>query len=497
MKKLLLAPACVAAMAYAVLATNQAPQVVHAEEKQAPATIVPGMPEEFANFDPDAVNGDIVVTAAGADVIVGALSVTRWGQLSGKNSYSVGTTSCNVGTVNLNWIQNSNQHPVIAQNLYRISSDGMLMHIGNSYLKHGFCALQQSGLCGTCTPAGGGCFSQLGVGCFDPYTAGRNGSQTLLGPKWQVNANTGFFNWPYSQQGQTGDVLFKRLQADNTDINPAMNSGAVYYVEGHYVSPDDAAASNQDNNASVMRVAFSGTDPNFNMSAASSTIRMTSAIEQWPVHTTGAQVVDVRVPGEGLMHAGAYVRDNGDGTWTYIYAVHNMNSHISAYSFSVPVDAGVNVTNAGVHFSPYHSGEPYTNGAWNINIGGGQVEWTADATFAANPNANALRWSFTNTFWFTADVGPEDGTVSIGLFRTPGNVDTALPVPSAAANLLGDMNCDGFVTVSDISGFVLALTDPAGYASSFPGCDINNADINGDTFVTVADIAGFVALLAP
>lgn len=59
----------------------------------------------------------------------------------------------------------------------------------------------------------------------------------------------------------------------------------------------------------------------------------------------------------------------------------------------------------------------------------------------------------------------------------------------------GDMNCDGVLTVADIAGFVLALTDPAGYAAQFPACDINNADINNDSLISVADIGPFVALL--
>lgn len=61
--------------------------------------------------------------------------------------------------------------------------------------------------------------------------------------------------------------------------------------------------------------------------------------------------------------------------------------------------------------------------------------------------------------------------------------------------LLGDMNCDGLVSVSDIGGFVLALTDPAGYAAQFPDCDINNADINEDNIISVSDIGPFVAVL--
>lgn len=61
--------------------------------------------------------------------------------------------------------------------------------------------------------------------------------------------------------------------------------------------------------------------------------------------------------------------------------------------------------------------------------------------------------------------------------------------------LVGDMNCDGLLTVSDIAGFVLALTDPVGYAAAFPDCDINNADVNQDSVISVSDIAGFVSLL--
>ncbi|MGE3180318.1 MAG: hypothetical protein AB7N71_01710 [Phycisphaerae bacterium] len=61
--------------------------------------------------------------------------------------------------------------------------------------------------------------------------------------------------------------------------------------------------------------------------------------------------------------------------------------------------------------------------------------------------------------------------------------------------LIGDMNCDGAVTVSDIGPFVLALTNPGGYAAQFPNCDIENGDINNDGAVTVSDIGPFVALL--
>lgn len=61
--------------------------------------------------------------------------------------------------------------------------------------------------------------------------------------------------------------------------------------------------------------------------------------------------------------------------------------------------------------------------------------------------------------------------------------------------LVGDTNCDGSRSTTDIEAFIQALVDPAGYAQSFPGCDIARADIDGDGSVTSGDIDPFVALL--
>ncbi|MDX2199406.1 MAG: hypothetical protein SF069_10615 [Phycisphaerae bacterium] len=71
----------------------------------------------------------------------------------------------------------------------------------------------------------------------------------------------------------------------------------------------------------------------------------------------------------------------------------------------------------------------------------------------------------------------------------------SLLLTSITAGHLGDMNCDCFVTVGDIGGFVMALTNPAGFDAAFPDCSIQNADVNQDGFVTVGDIGAFVNLL--
>ncbi|TWT45199.1 hypothetical protein RAS1_16210 [Phycisphaerae bacterium RAS1] len=61
---------------------------------------------------------------------------------------------------------------------------------------------------------------------------------------------------------------------------------------------------------------------------------------------------------------------------------------------------------------------------------------------------------------------------------------------------VGDMNCDGVLNTLDINPFVLALSDPAGYAAAFPDCTISHADVNADGFVDVLDINPFVLLLS-
>lgn len=101
--------------------------------------------------------------------------------------------------------------------------------------------------------------------------------------------------------------------------------------------------------------------------------------------------------------------------------------------------------------------------------------------------------SFTNVTLGTATVDiPGFGTQTVQILgvHIEGNVAVK---PSFV--LLGDMNCDGVVSVSDIGGFVLALTNPAEYAIQFPDCDINAGDVNDDGAISVSDIGPFVALL--
>src|SRR5262245_3768934 len=228
--------------------------------------------------------------ATGPDVIVGDLPAVRyWGVAGDITAYSVATTSCNIGDQQLLWIEVGSQHPVIAQNVYRLK-DGRLEQIGMSWLKHGFCALAQT-LCSPCTSDPFGC-DALGIGCSDPYDASLNGQQSNLGPRSQVNASTGVFPYPFSAP-PAPPTVGRRMQVAVNDLDPALNPDALYFGEGQYVTADDAAAGNDDNNSSYRRVTVgSFSSGSWTLSTTGPTVQQKAAIFAWKDNGLGLGVPD-------------------------------------------------------------------------------------------------------------------------------------------------------------------------------------------------------------
>ncbi|QOJ00122.1 MAG: EF-hand domain-containing protein [Phycisphaeraceae bacterium] len=419
----------------------------------------------------------------GPDVIVGEL--LGWGRYSaigGITSFAIGTESCNVGDAPIQWIANTNEHPVIAQNLYRIK-DGVFTHVGMSWVKHGFSSVNGT-TCGPCTQPPGGS-SQLGVGCSDPYGSGLNGSQGGLGPRSQVNATTGVFQYPPTAPGVTNE-LSRRLQVNTADITPAQNVGAIYLSESQYVTRDDALWNNALNNASYRRttIASATATPAY----SGPTVRRKTAIEGWRDIDPTVTLVPVEYDDGGILvrfWVGAKVINNGDGTWTYVYAVHNLNSDRSGQRFTLPRNPGVVISQNTFHAPFSHSGEPYSNAAWAYTEGGNSIEWSTQ-TFAQNANANAIRWGTAYTFTIRANTGPETGTASLGLFKpgTPTSLAVQLPVP-AGIPCGPDFNGDGFLDFFDLDAFVECFEGVA----CPPGRD---ADYNGDGFIDFFDADAFV-----
>lgn len=421
--------------------------------------------------------------SVGPDVIVGAIpNISKYGASGGIAAYAFGSTSCNIGTTQLDWFAGTNQHPVIPQNTYRFKN-GRFEQIGMSFVKHGFCALQQT-LCGSCQPAGGGCPSMLGIGCSDPYDSGLNGDQSNLGPRSQINASTGFFPYPFTNltDPTTPAVLKKRVQMKLDDLNPAMNAGAVYYAECQYIHPDDAAVGNDDNNSSYRKFTVGTlTGGSYNLALTGATFQQKVAMFAWKDNDPAVTLQNVDVSNDGRFWIGYRVTDNGDGTWHYEFAVQNMNSDRAGGSFSIPVADGVTLTNIGFTDVHHHSGELQSTVDWTATVADGSITW-ATQTFGENPNANAIRWSTMYNFRFDANSPPVLGTGSLGLFKAggagdPAAVSFAVLGPDVAVDpCLGDFNNDGTVGPTDLAYLL----------GSWGGPD---ADADGNGTTDAADLA--------
>jgi hypothetical protein len=379
------------------------------------------------------------VAAGGPDVTVFAFTDVRsYGSADGFAAYSLGTTSCNRGDTPLNWCNNSGgagcapgsgseDHPVIAQNLYRLKS-GRFEQIGMSWLKHGFASLNAT--TGGCTGSGGqSCQqppageNQLGVGCIDPYDAFTNGWQPVLGRRSEVNATTGVF--PYPPSASSASTLYdKRIKVDVEDVDPALNAGATYWMEGQYIASDDAAAGNALNNASHGQVTV-GAGAGFPLTLTGTFFQQQPAIYAWKTQDPSVVLVNADVPGPIVerFHVGRKVTSLGGGLWHYEYAVHNFNSDRSARAFNVEFTTATSFTNVGFKDIEHHSGEPYAGTDWSVSSSGGLLSWST-VDFANDQNANALRAATMFNFWFDADQPPERAVVhSLGLFK-PGTSDS-------------------------------------------------------------------------
>lgn len=453
------------------------------------------------------------VASAVPDVIVGdLLAPSRYTPAyNGYWAFAIGTTSCNVGDTTLSWVASTNQHPVIGQTAYRyktVNGTGRFEMIGISWLKHGFTALNET-LCGPCSnPDNTG--STLDPTCSDPYVASLNGSQSGLGPRFQVNAYTGFYPYPVTGVPAippTGDPqrgVFRRLNIHQDDLAPALNPGALYFGEGHYVTPDDAAAGNGNNNASYRRMYVTALSPSgYNLSFQSSgsgnaTVRRVSGIFAWRGVDPLVQIANVDVPGEGRFEVAYRAQLGTDGLYHYEYMVRNHNSDRSAGSVTLRHNGGASgcmtISGNGFRDVYYHSGEPYDQTDWGFALAGTDqkdISWST-TPHSTNPNANALRWSTAYTFRVSSPNPPEMGTMAIGLFKpgTPGEITTPVLVPSIISTDI-DFNNDGVYPDSqDITDLLNVFG--GGECAACDSIDINRDGVFPDT----TDIQYFLSVFS-
>ena len=425
-------------------------------------------------------------TVPGPDVVVGDLSgLAQFGSSSGTQvGLAVGTDSCNFGTVDLNWFAlPDNDHPVIPQNLYRMSggpsNDERFEQIGQSNVKHAFTALTNN-ICGLgCNGVGG---TRLGSGCSDPYSASLNAGPNLGSRAW-INPFTGSYprgdsaTPPNNHSGHTHTGPSHRILTEINDLNTTLNPGATYYAEGQYITPHEyvwcqthAGQCNMNNNVSYRRYTVSGAGSPFSFSAAASTVRQATAINAW----TGATMAEIKPDSanDGIGAIAYKVTNPSPGVWHYEYAIYNQNLDRGIQSFAIPLASGVTISNLGFHAPPQHPGwaadgtvgnAGYSSTPWAVDQTVASLTWSSE-TIAQNPNANAIRWGTLYNFRFDSNRPPQVSGATIGFFKTGAPITVQIQVPSgppATVVVSGRVTTQGGYGINNAR---VTLTPPTGPA---------------------------------
>jgi len=372
----------------------------------------------------------------------------QFGSAGTQVGLAVGTDSCNNGDQPLDWFSlPDNDHPVVPQNLYRMSgapdNTTEFEQIGQSSVKHTFFALEGDVCNLGCNTNGCATGTHLSPGCSDPYDASLNAGPDLGSRAW-INPFTGFFPSNPDPNDHTGHVhngVSHRIIVEVNDLNTTLNAGATYFAEAAYIAPFEYAwcqahpgQCNMFNNASYRQYSVSGTT-NFTFSPVAPTVRMQPAIKAW----TGATVNQIEPdPGnDGIWFMAYKVTHGATGLWTYEYALYNQNLDRAIQAFNVPLPAGVNLENIGFHAPPQHPGWAhdgtvgdvgYSSTPWDVTQTADSISWNTE-TFAQNPNANAIRWGTLYNFRFVADRPPVTTTATVGFFKTGSPTSVEIQAP--------------------------------------------------------------------
>ena len=422
---------------------------------------------------------DLIVVGIGGE---SGFNHEEYGVVGDIAAFSSATTACNMGTAEAEWLNEgageltTNRHPLIAQNMYRLSPDGRQFEmIGMSWLKHGFCAFNE--FCNQCQFTN---CDTLGIGCADTYTAIRNGT-TALGPRRDINplgidfdgTGAGTHTHPYAHPAGD-DIIRGKIQVHTADLG---QPGATYFVEIHYVTHDEPLAL-RGNNVTWVEVQMPSAPPYTDdiSSAVGEEAQEQSALHAWQESDSGVVITPVYDADGGLFEVAYRVTtnppdENGTFTWHYEYAVHNSYSHRAARSFRVAVPSNVTLSNVGFHDVDYHSGDGHPSAGgnnfdgtdWTATWANGFAEWQMDLGGDIN-NANALRWGTTYNFRFDADTPPTEAPAELVHYRDAAGAPPADDVLAVA--VLGPSGCGDLIcNAGEDCG-----TCPSDCASIGPGC---------------------------
>lgn len=349
-----------------------------------------------------------------------------------RSAYSARATICNTDTGNVSVSISSALHPKVSQNLYRIKN-GRMQQIGMSWSNHTAIVVNEDlcdvGACATSMTTTDAIYSF----CATRLTGLFLSAQTRLGPRREINPQTGLAPSPFTSSGQTGvNVLSKQLQVRHSDLDPALNAGARYLYEIQVINSEDSDSNTHTNNVSSREVIVQKIAANdYNLFFTGPTFVSKPAVSAWAEIDPQVQLNTIDIPDDGRLILASNVDQIAPNRWRYNWSLYNQDSFRAVSGLSIPVPEGAVVESADFVDVSYHSGDGFVFGTsfdgtdWPAQTSGNSIQWQTD-DFASNPNANALRWGTTYSFQLVTNSPPTASTFDVELYRAAARAGVAV-----------------------------------------------------------------------
>lgn len=328
---------------------------------------------------------------------------------------------------------NNDQHPFLTWNIYRISADGKIEHIGRSGVKHAFLTVNDN--CAVdCLE-----FHILGRRCGDVYSSGNNDASSALGPRSEIVPAQGIWARCGSIYDSNCDGVLDNPTLSSTDNRLLVPESKIsdtarysYFYEGWYVVRDDINIYNT-MGTKEFTPQYSG---GLWRSNNEQSFLHGSVLDRWvdPANPGAGNMTSEVVLADGRLKVAVRTKLLDNGRTRYDYAVMNLD-YVSAEldvinaanirmlgragvsGFSVPT-AQLSVGNVSVVDGSDSIAD------WNVSNGNNLVFTT--------PSQDAeIGWSSLYSFSFDANAAPIAGKVSLKGRGLANDVLVDLLIPGA------------------------------------------------------------------
>lgn len=320
----------------------------------------------------------------------------------------------------------NSQHPYLVWSLYR-KMNGRIEQIGRSGMKHAFLTINVG--CNNC-----GSSHILWPQCQDTYSSGNNDSNYYLGPRIELESNSGEFEETPSFFDPAGAGNHSNSSTDWQNrlvVNEAELDipGAEYIFDSWYLVRDDV---NIFNTMGYRYVDLNFTGSSWSVSHLSPNTILGSLMDTWVNGGLDEQTVNI-TENKGHLRMDTKVSDLGSGNYHYEYALTNFDYDPRIKTFSVSLPPGVTAQNTGFSGPQGYlnlSNYKYETALWDINQVGSKLVFTATGV------GHMLDWGGLYNFYFDAQVAPVAGQVKLESGEIASDIFVDILVPEVGSDII-------------------------------------------------------------